>query len=222
MPNWCTNIIKANSQEDFNKIKKLLINENNRVDFEILIPRPEDVDIPSPSYLDCDKQLTEKIATLTRPLLKQAKNQKDFVQKARDVLKDINELDKFCAPHQSPSGIIIPIDNHLKALYNLDRYKAADWFEWGILYWSTKWNADQEPAFIDQDSFEFDTAWNPPFAVLEKLAQSADFSFFAEEPSVGLKVTLKTINQKLETVNMSDEEIREHFGVNPVNYYDEY
>lgn len=51
-------------------------------------------------------------------------------------------------------------------------YEAADWYDWSINHWGTKWNVDGieptvEPTELD---YIFDTAWSPPTAVIERLA----------------------------------------------------
>lgn len=50
-----------------------------------------------------------------------------------------------------------------------------DWYDWNTTHWGTKWNAyDSKPI---AGGVEFDTAWNAPHAVIERLAEVAQIGF---------------------------------------------
>jgi Api92-like protein with ferredoxin domain len=70
------------------------------------------------------------------------------------------------------------------------RFGTADWYEWALVNWGTKWNANFEGVFlalaVDEDAevpssrrpiiepgrafYAFETAWSPPVPVLSTLA----------------------------------------------------
>ena len=52
MPNWVTNNLNI-AEKDLETFKKLALDENGMVDFNILIPRPKDLDITAGSYEWC-------------------------------------------------------------------------------------------------------------------------------------------------------------------------
>jgi hypothetical protein len=62
-----------------------------------------------------------------------------------------------------------------------------DWYNWNIAHWGTKWdavNAYRSRADDGTLDFSFDTAWSPPFGVIDALFEQfkdLDFEYFYEE-----------------------------------------
>jgi len=63
---------------------------------------------------------------------------------------------------------------HEQTMHNLSTYGYANWYDWCVNEWGTKWDvgADGQPA-IDNDTntlvLNFDSAWAPPIQAYEKL-----------------------------------------------------
>lgn len=60
----------------------------------------------------------------------------------------------------------------LKAL--IKAYGAADWYQWAVNNWGTKWNSygQEEPRLTARAlHYSFETAWGDPRPVIEKLAE---------------------------------------------------
>jgi hypothetical protein len=58
----------------------------------------------------------------------------------------------------------------------VQEYGSADWYDWAIKHWGTKWNAYETThlELVDAEAqleLQFDTAWSMPSPVFEKLAK---------------------------------------------------
>ena len=75
------------------------------------------------------------------------------------------ELRGTSSPNRAPDG-------EKQAL--IEKYGAADWYDWAIANWGTKWDFTAEHVSEDIEDgeveIEFETAWGPPEKFLEKLA----------------------------------------------------
>ena len=50
------------------------------------------------------------------------------------------------------------------------KYGAGNWYDWSIKYWGTKWNASEGYFDDEANRLVFNTAWDEPKGVLQKLA----------------------------------------------------
>ena len=83
---------------------------------------------------------------------------------------------------------------------NIEKYGAPTWFEWRCEHWGTKWNACDPEVTDNGDSslhVKFDTAWDFPFPIFEKLV--ADFPMLnfegsAYEPNCDFYITFEGCN----------------------------
>ena len=71
-----------------------------------------------------------------------------------------------------------------KIMYeNEQKYGAKDWYDWCYANWSTKWDAyDTETEYTETREnltydWQFTSAWNPPYKVLEKLFKTIMVKF---------------------------------------------
>ena len=183
MPNWVTNNLNI-AEKDLETFKKLALDENGMVDFNILIPRPKDLDITAGCYEWCidkygfNKEQETKQNTLLKPVLDKLYNenlsQDEFVKLACTdevfkIAKEVYNLEKKSN-----------LDNILRGYYNLRKYGYTNWYDWCREKWGTKWNASE--TFGSGTSFTFDTAWNTPYAWLEELSKHVSFKgSFADE-----------------------------------------
>jgi hypothetical protein len=77
-----------------------------------------------------------------------------------------------------------PLSDAEQAEANVEKYGAADWYQWCINNWGTKWDVGEEvdtATRIDENTVKlsFDTAWNPPVNFYEHLAAELDFDITA-------------------------------------------
>jgi len=59
------------------------------------------------------------------------------------------------------------------------KYGFADWYEWRVFNWGTKWNASDVELDIEtpqQLHIRFNTAWSPPMPVIKKIAEMFSFA----------------------------------------------
>lgn len=63
--------------------------------------------------------------------------------------------------------------------HNIEKYGAADWYEWRVKNWGVKWDAS-ESDFYDDDAVTFQTPWGPPLEFIKK--------FSLEFPSLEFKI----------------------------------
>jgi len=166
MPNHVTNILKF--WGDRLKISEMTENIKNdnfvfpSIDFNKLIPMPEELNITSGSNtnrgLEAYKNFIE-VYTLagTREdadlLNIPEESEKAFLDLRTDIDHNDWELGK-------------------KAFQNELKYGAPTWYEWCVGNWGTKWNAyDFEESGNAKDTIKFDTAWSAPHPVIAKLAE---------------------------------------------------
>lgn len=83
---------------------------------------------------------------------------------------------------------IIPIPEELQETtapnkHNPDELKAkygfADWYEWRVFNWGTKWNASDVELEIHSPTnmtIRFNTAWSPPEPIIKKIASMFPFA----------------------------------------------
>lgn len=98
------------------------------------------------------------------------------------------DLDKILEtpPELLKAGAPAPASKKAKFLA---KYGAEDWFTWRIKNWGTKW----PPRIVSIDRvsqvIEFDSAWTPPMAALELLAdkhKNIRFKIVYDEPDTDL------------------------------------
>ena len=177
MPNWITNIVTV--KENVEEFKKNFFKEKGEVDFNAVIPCPQDlVDTESGSrqyivnessaWKRTDEQNSIQLQLET--LYKDTYTQKEFVDLRMDETYN-NPYFKMPREQWSEETTI----NVAKGYYNLQKYGYVDWYKFCIDKWGTKWNVDPAETFVDelQDGslkITFDTAWSTPAEIWQELA----------------------------------------------------
>lgn len=83
------------------------------------------------------------------------------------------------------------INDVKKAQENIKKYGYADWYDWRVANWGTKWDVDQAIIISEKDgevTFGFDTAWAPPIKAFDMIASKNPelrFELEYEEPGMG-------------------------------------
>lgn len=171
MPNHVENHISL--QGDEQKIREMLEAIQNdefgvgTIDFNKIIPMPESLNIEAGSRTDNGlKAYRDFIEVYT------------FGRSAKDALKALKDI-----PVQSEEAFLRQRTDIRRdewelgktAWHNIQQYGDPTWYEWAIKHWDTKWNAygyDQEQDYSSGNTISFQTAWNAPHPVIEKLAEN--------------------------------------------------
>ena len=187
MPNWCHNNLRIADKD-----RNYVFNKEGKVDFNVLLPMPESLNVTSSTtnardiimYLsNKDSISVDKIKE--NPDIKCLTDDSTFSPEykitngVKEVEALISEGDADKISQSYKDGKIL-VDNYRK-------YGHCTWYEWCNDVWGTKWNAsDTEISGAETSeelSISFYTAWCPPFGWLKKLIeQGVQFTLsFSEE-----------------------------------------
>ncbi|MFZ7277864.1 hypothetical protein ACLS0F_11445 [Avibacterium endocarditidis] len=206
MPNWCENSLEVSAQDSamlksiVEKVLRFDQEENQLVvDFNLLIPMPEEVNIVSgghgwPSFrllgLDRLQQLTDE---LIDEFIKDGKKALRLSLLSREQHWTVGDFIHWlkCYPNEQD---YFQFDLALGQQYidNQRKYNAPTWYEWAYANWGVKWNADTQ--YCDDIcegqtyfSADFNTAWCPPsewFTELTHRFPEASFRLAYFEPGM--------------------------------------
>lgn len=186
MPNHVTNFLTIGAEgELLEKIKQEISSgegdEFTPIDFDKIIPRPEDLNIDSGSQTD------NAIA-----IIRYQENGDD--RKLREMLtwywpmnEGITDVDPL-VNYMLEKGMA-DMEMGRKALRNIDVYGHADWYSWSIDNWGTKWNAYSTE--VNENEIVFQTAWSCPYEVFVALSQKypdVEFSIRYADEDFGANV----------------------------------
>lgn len=190
MPNYVINKVTC---DDMDELKKLLLNKDENVDFNIVIPRPEELDITSGSHSydipsryfhteEAERKLAKQrriIGNVLEILYNNTMTQAEFVKKVMADEKLIKKIKAFKGWYSRKSKNIKyamkkkelteTLENYIKGFFNIKRYGERDWYDWSIENWGTKWNAGDTVVY--SDVIEFQTAWSTPIPVFVELSK---------------------------------------------------
>jgi hypothetical protein len=214
MPNHITNkFIEISSDETF---EKLVLNKEGQVDFSILLPMPEALDITSRGTFDRYLQL---IFQNSEEFMK-AVNE-DNLEEAIKIGKEIGFQYTSQYGHKNNAD-----ENDVKEFINKRKYGYGTWYDWNVANWGTKWNAyDQCPPH------EFNTAWSNPTLWLNELGKHMDFVLtYADEDTgnnYGFVIAVNGTVQEIDCVNLIDDKftsmaIAMHIRDAESDYFKEY
>lgn len=248
MPNWVRNrVVAVNPQE----LKKHLINEKGEVDFNMIIPMPQDLHITSGSYsYETPSRWTSRSESVVlkrqeetvdkefAKIYNDTITQQEFfeeVMKHEDILKLIRLVKDWhvrkSKAHPYAMGkeaLKEGYETYIKGYFNLKRYGFKDWYEWSIENWSTKWNAsdgsfDEETGFV-----EFETAWSMPENVFRALSHYTPLRVVYADEDLGCNCGMEDYfvdedgNERLETVMEGSTELAyDTWGYGCITVYDE-
>ena len=198
MPNWVQNTIRVT--KDIEKFKEVFI-PNGEIDFNRIIPMPEDLDIQSGGssykpngvgYNDTDKVIIHFLQPIWENLYSDTKTQGEFATTSletlkanKDIMSDIYSL-HFWSSIQWDEYLQEDVTIKSKGYFNYKRYGFVDWHDFKTKQWGTKWNVDNTETYITEDTrglfITFKTAWSTPFPIFSKLAEQFSFDvLFADE-----------------------------------------
>lgn len=230
MPNYVTNLIYA-------KDTKVLLNKMTRiekgeriVDFNLLIPRPSDLDIESgsSSYITAGIFKDERLALQAKLIdtaLKDFYNSK--ITQSRFVLAVKKGWDKIKNRFAFVYSQGLDFEKYeiiIKGYFNTQRYGYRDWYEWSYANWGTKWNgSDYEEIRVSNDlqGISFDTAWACPVPVLLELSKYTPIVVMYSDEDLGNNYGILKISKGKVKVILDDRK-KSFFEAVACNGGDEY
>lgn len=243
MPNWVKNRIIA---KDYAELKKHLVNEKGEVDFNVVMPMSQDLNITSglDSYAQQPSWFSEVMAEKVKKqapadvLMAQHYNdtitQEEFVTEClldKELIATIRKIKgyKLRGEHKmSKERLSEALDTFIRGYFNVQRYGWKDWYDWSIDNWGTKWNACHE--YIDDDNqvIEFETAWSMPEGIIKEICKYTPVRVEFADENLGSNCGIEDYyvdengNPTVATVmNESDELAYECWGYGSMSVYDE-
>ena len=243
MPNYVINKVTCDNMDE---LKKLLLNKDENVDFNIIIPRPEDLNITSGSHSydiqsryfhteETERKLAKQrriIRNVLEILYNNTMTQEEFVKKVMADEKLIKKIKAFKGWYSRKSKnikyamkkkeLIETLENYIKGFFNIKRYGEIDWYDWSIENWGTKWNAGDTVVY--SDVIEFQTAWPTPIPVFVELSKRM------KDVAIIVHYADEDIGSNCGTLVIVNGEVSECEPVNPIKFacnmwgydYDEY
>lgn len=188
MPNYVRNRLSINaSVEDCEKVMNTILNEKDELDFNKIIPMPEELNIENGSYGTLGVSYIKGIMT-------------DFEKVRFENLSPENKKEAIAIGKQYIS--------------NVEKYGFETWYEWRIANWDTKWNAMETNIY--DNVIEFDTAWSAPIAIYKKLGEmfpNISFSFIYADDDVSYNVGEGNIENGEFTLNCPEGGTKEAFEI---------
>lgn len=200
MPNWVRNRVKIEGNFDIIK-ERLCGEEHfdgeeveyNEFDFNKIIPIPKTMGITSggndkiaiqyaiskkspKERLELKKLLESKKTSFYGNYYKKvygSKVSKELMEKERDLFenKTLKEIDNhFEKIDYKELGIESFEDLGNTYINNIIQYGCDSWYDWCCKNWGTKWNSGGA-LIVDDNTYEFETAWSTPYNVLVELSK---------------------------------------------------
>lgn len=186
MPNWCRNKIIVGTEEKMSVLVKAHCpidkeSQAPEMDFNTIDPMPEGLDIeygtrsydgltlyvakkdPSCAFYGdrTDKMPRFDFRSLVNLLSKHGRyaDYECLTEERLALLREKYKGEGAFEKLEKLGGQIVS---------NLKKHGAANWFEWSVQHWGTKWNATDTD--VSGTEMTFDTAWEPAIPALVKMS----------------------------------------------------
>ena len=192
MANFMKNLIKPVNKNDWELLKSLVVRNATEkeieeledegfidpeevVDFNLVIPMPEDMNIEANGrlWITRDNPMKEKQDRILEPLLskvfKPYMTQHEFIENAIPIVGMKKSV--FQEVYNCNSSDVSVFTNTLASYYNQRKYGFTSWYKWCIKNWGTKWNAYLSDVSNDYTELTFDTAWTIPEPVFIEISK---------------------------------------------------
>ena len=172
MPNHVTNILEAKDIMLL-PIYKTDGNGDKELDFNMIIPMPEELNITS----GCERDLVSCYLTKAQDvgIMKAVKKYYDEDTMARlfpapHILTQ-EEIDDIVSKYTATGKTFDDLANDGKVYVdNIIKYGYPDWYSWRCANWGTKWDS-YDMQETDTDTIEYLTAWSPAEPIVKKLSE---------------------------------------------------
>lgn len=227
MPNWVRVTVIA---KDADVLKEKLLNDKDNVDFNKLIPMPEELNISSGSnsyevqssgyYSDykAEQIKSQKPADeIMAGYYNDTITQRQFVDKClanEELCSIVREIKRWTDEYASNKPINnwtkeveeSPYETFFRGYFNVHRFGHNDWYDWCIENWGTKWNA-KETFVVDDHTVDFETAWSMPEPVFVELAKYTDIRVIYADENLGFNCGVVDYKYNKETGEVDIDEI---------------
>lgn len=164
-------------------LKKYLINKDGNVDFNILIPMPEELNITCGSGSIPTTKGAKYVSEITKEAEKEHEPIYNMLKKALEELGDTTQQEfvSYCLQDSNIFNSIVDINGfsnpykkdhvttYLQGFYNLEKYGYKDWYDFCIDKWGCKWNANNTD--ICGSVISFETPWGSPDEIFTELSK---------------------------------------------------
>lgn len=143
MANWTTNYVNFYGPEaEIQKVREILYGSNGAMDFNRLLPMPNELDIESSTR-------TDEGINLVLAEMPQDEGEKvmDALYKNNSVARYFNSFHPASPEEQERFRLLPKIRQRemlllgQQAVSNVMNYGYKDWYDWCLANWGTKWNA---------------------------------------------------------------------------------
>lgn len=159
MPNHVRNVIKMDSIGLSTFIQKDK-NGNKFIDFNKIIPMPEDLSLDSGSIGELSMETVARIFLKDEGIFSFAENH------FRKTMSDESYVLKV---QRSGKSELELANLGLAYISNKIKYGATSWYDWRIQNWGTKWNAYD--CVIEENCLKLSTAWSEPEPIIKKISE---------------------------------------------------
>lgn len=176
MPNWTRNSVETNNPE----VIKAIMNQDGKVDFNVLIPMPEALNIEEGSkkelaitYFVTERLTVEPENTELSKLIPKMYSPLWVDENLTQLIEQTyRRTFEFCEKaEQSKLDELYRMGKQY--LHNYTNYGYFTWYRWSKDKWGTKWNAIDSDVDYTIDGIpkrvSFCTAWCEPLPIYEKL-----------------------------------------------------
>ena len=175
MPNWVRNKLKIKADaETLRLCKEIMTDSDGEVTFQKIAPIPKELNVQESSANE------DYIIAFERSLGIPFKDEvyQRAIQRIRALPKGASEsLDYLFDGGSDPKTQEDAIALGRILFNNMERYGCTSWYTWCISKWGTKWDASesyvQDITEPDGPGVEmsFETAWDPPLPIFERMAE---------------------------------------------------
>lgn len=178
MPNYVNTIINLHGKnEDIKNVLSLVKSDDNDFDFNRIIPMPESLNIEASSgaeiglFAVISDDFTKPFEDVEK-IIDSNPAYKKFLHNMFVSFRELYERDKKWWYDEKQSEFVKRNrDLGLKSKNNLDNFGYANWYDWCINNWGTKWNSFNANIELGYSVIvSFSTVWDCPYRILEKFA----------------------------------------------------
>lgn len=104
---------------------------------------------------------------------------KECISTYKDGVGTYFDFDKLIPMPKELNEYNAPNYDEAKAKELTKKYGAPDWYKWRVKNWGTKWEPSETYVF-DDNTVEFQTAWDTPFPIFQKVSKKYHTTVYVE------------------------------------------